>query len=156
MLKEKDHFGIRTKTLHWFICLFIFYCAGCEYIVAFTKVLTMYQIDHTWTPTFHCSTSPPSPDSWNSINKYNFCIYIHVYTLLAPYSSPYPSSHHFPSPQWCQSPQPRKNLFHPSVLWFCRRKNIKDKMRNMKFLLIWDKCNYTGSLLVIFPCIYAL
>jgi hypothetical protein len=25
---------------------------------------------------------PPSPNSWNSFNRYHFCIYIHVYTLF--------------------------------------------------------------------------
>jgi hypothetical protein len=31
----------------YFTYLFIFYCAGWAYIVAFTKVLTVYQICHT-------------------------------------------------------------------------------------------------------------
>jgi hypothetical protein len=31
-----------------FIYLFFFFCAGWRYIVAFTKVLTMCQIYHTW------------------------------------------------------------------------------------------------------------
>jgi hypothetical protein len=30
----------------------------------------------------------------------------------------------------------------------------KEKMKNRSFLLIWDKDCYTGSFLVIFPCIY--
>jgi hypothetical protein len=35
-------------------------------------------------------------------------------------------------------------------LWFCRRKWKKKKMT---FLLVWDKGSYTGSFLMLFPCI---
>jgi hypothetical protein len=40
----------------------------------------------------------PSSDSWNSFNRYHFCMYIHVYTLFAPYSSPYSFPCHLPPP----------------------------------------------------------
>jgi hypothetical protein len=54
--------------------LLFFYCgAGWGYIVAFTKVLAMYQIYHTWIDPLHCSLSSPPSHSWNSFNKYNFC-----------------------------------------------------------------------------------
>jgi hypothetical protein len=56
--------------------------------VAFTKVLTIYQI-HTleFTPPHH---SPLSlSHSWNSFNRSHFSIYIHVYTVFAPYSQSY-------------------------------------------------------------------
>jgi hypothetical protein len=65
-----------------------------------------------------------------------FCIYLHVYTLFGP-----------PSP----APTPKQNLFCPLVLWFCRRKNIKDDKKNKVFLLVWDKDSYTERFLV-FPC----
>jgi hypothetical protein len=39
---------------------------------------------------------------------------------------------------------------------FVEEKNIKDKMRSMRFLLVWDKDSYTGSFLVFFSCIYVL
>jgi hypothetical protein len=32
----------------------------------------------------------------------------------------------------------------------------KDHKRNITFLLVWDKDSYTGSLLVLFPCICVL
>jgi hypothetical protein len=51
---------------------------------------------------------------------------------------------------------PPQDLLHPPVLRFCRRKEIKDKKNNMKFSLVWDKVSYTGSCLVLFPCIYVL
>jgi hypothetical protein len=41
---------------------------------------------------------PPLPDSWNSFNRYHFCIYIHVYTLFPLYSAFYLLSCHLPLP----------------------------------------------------------
>jgi hypothetical protein len=41
---------------------------------------------------------PPPPDSWFSFNRYDFCIYIHVYVLFAPYSSSCPFPYHLPVP----------------------------------------------------------
>jgi hypothetical protein len=112
-------------------CTFFYYCAGYGYIVPFTKVLTMYQIYHTWILPLHCS--PLSPYSWKfpqlSFLHLHTCVYI-VFTMftLLPFSrrlSP-PTGANF-------SPH---NLFCSTVLWFCRRKTIKDKRRNMEFLLI--------------------
>jgi hypothetical protein len=54
------------------------------------------------------------------------------------------------------TPSPCQNLFCPPILWFCGRKNIKDKMRNVAFLLVWDKDSYTGRFLVLFLCMYIL
>jgi hypothetical protein len=34
----------------------------------------------------------PSSFSWKSFNRYNFCTYIHVYTIFAPYSPSYPQA----------------------------------------------------------------
>jgi hypothetical protein len=63
---------------------------------------------------------------------------------------------HPPIPFPAAFPPPTlQNLFHPSVLQFCRRKNIKDKKRNMTFLLVWDKNNYTGNLGVSLCCFHA-
>jgi hypothetical protein len=70
------------------------------------------------------------------------CVYIICTTFILLPLSPTP-----PTPQI---------LFCPPVLWFCRRKNIKDKKRNMAFLLVWDKGSYTRRFLVLFPCIYVL
>jgi hypothetical protein len=35
------------------------------------------------------------------------------------------------------TPLPTQNLFCPPILQFCRRKNIKDKMRNMTHLVYY-------------------
>jgi hypothetical protein len=92
---------------------FYYCCAGWGYIVAFTKVLTLYQannivaftkiltmyeIYHTWIHPFNCSLSSRPPNSWNSFNRYHFCIYIHVYTLFASYSPSYPFPYHLSLP----------------------------------------------------------
>jgi hypothetical protein len=74
------------------ICIshFFLYCfAGWRNIVAFTKVLTMYQIYHTWIHPLHHAPLPPSSHFWNSFNRYHFCICIHVYTFFVP---PFPST----------------------------------------------------------------
>jgi hypothetical protein len=68
-----------------------------------------------------------------------------VYTLFAPYSSSYPFPHH-PSAHTSANPH----------CDFVEVKNVNDKMRNMAFLLVWYKDNYTGSFLVLFPCMYVL
>jgi hypothetical protein len=69
--------------------LYIFYCfAGLGYIVACTKFLQCIKyIILGFTP------SPallylPLPHFWNSFNRYYFCIYLHVYTILAPLKLP--------------------------------------------------------------------
>jgi O-antigen ligase len=54
------------------------------------------------------------------------------------------------------SPASGQNLFHPLVLWFCQRKNIKDIKKNIVFLLVWDKASYTGRFLMLFPCLCVL
>jgi hypothetical protein len=49
-----------------------------------------------------------------------------VFTFLPPF--PNTSSSH-----WCQPFPLEQDLFCPLVLQFCRRKNRKDQMKNMKF-----------------------
>jgi hypothetical protein len=48
-------------------------------------------ITHTWIHPLHHSplSSLPHPDSWNSFNRYHFCIYMHVYTFFVLYSPSY-------------------------------------------------------------------
>jgi hypothetical protein len=72
----------QTQWLNLFVFIFFLYCAVWEYIVAFTKVLTMYQLYHVWIHPFHCSQSSPYPHSWNSYNRYHYCIYMHVVHLF--------------------------------------------------------------------------
>jgi hypothetical protein len=87
-----------TSDYIFFKKFFFFYCcAGWGYIVAFTKVITMYLISHTWIP-----PSTAVLHSCNNFNNYHFCIYIHVYTFFAPYSSSYPCSLPPLSSHWCQ------------------------------------------------------
>jgi hypothetical protein len=42
----------------------------------------------------------PFPHSWNSFNRYHFSIYIHVYTVFAPYSPFHTLSLPPPSSRW--------------------------------------------------------
>jgi hypothetical protein len=51
---------------------------GWGYIVAFTKVFTIYQIFHTWIHPLH--------HSWNYFDIYHFSIYIYVDTVFVPYT----------------------------------------------------------------------
>jgi hypothetical protein len=94
----------------------------------------------------------PSPDSWNSFNRYHFCIYIRVYTLFPLYSSSYPFPWHFPHSPSC--PLGRICSVYSALLFSnCVEEKTKDKMRNMTFLLVWNKDSYTRSFLVLFPWI---
>jgi hypothetical protein len=119
---------------------------------------------YTWIVHLCCCPSSPLP-SWNSFNRYHFCIYIYVYILFAPYSYSYPFPCHLLLTTGANMPSTGANphrtfflqkMFCYPVLWFCRRKKIKDNKENMTFLLVWDKDRYTRSILVLFPCIYVL
>jgi hypothetical protein len=111
----------------------------------------MCQIYHNWIHHLYCSPlSYPTPNSWNSFNRYHFSIYIHVYILIALYSSYYPFPHQLPPPTWATPPHRTSS----ALLQLCRRKNIKDKKRNTMFVLVFDKESYTGSFFVSFPCIH--
>jgi hypothetical protein len=55
-------FLLSSIYLFIFASFFLFCCDGCGYIVAFTKVLTMYQLFHTWIhPFLHSGVSPTPP-----------------------------------------------------------------------------------------------
>jgi hypothetical protein len=59
-------------------------CAEWGYIMAFTKVLTMYQIYRIWIHRLHSSYLSSCPlNSWDSFNTYHFFICICVYTYFA-------------------------------------------------------------------------
>jgi hypothetical protein len=86
---------------------FFFFSLLCwvGYIVAFTKVLGMYQLSHNWIHLFTAPLYPFSPDSCNSFNRYHYYIYMHVYTFFGLYSLSYflfPP----PSPSPCTGPVP--------------------------------------------------
>jgi hypothetical protein len=65
--------GLRWK-FYSFFSSFIVMLEG--YIVAFTKVLTIYQIYHTSINCLHHSPLSTNPHSWNSFNRYNFSTYL--------------------------------------------------------------------------------
>jgi hypothetical protein len=58
-----------------------------------------------------------------------------------------------PHSHWCPHTQ---KLFCPPVLKFYRKKPIKNRKRNMTFLLVLDKDSYTRRFLVLFPYVYEL
>jgi hypothetical protein len=135
---------------------FYYCCAGWRYTVVFIKVLTMYQIYHTWIHSLPYSLSSSIPSPWTVSSGIIFAfayMCIHYLHHIHP-PTPFPSLPPPPSQQ-CQHP-PRQNLFCQSVLRFCRIKNIKDKEKNMAFLLVWDTESYTEKFFVLFPCIYVL
>jgi hypothetical protein len=52
-----------------YFTFYFYFCAGWGYIVAFTEVLTKYQIQHTWIHPLHHSLFPPPSHSWNSFSN---------------------------------------------------------------------------------------
>jgi hypothetical protein len=82
----------------------------------------------------------PSPDSWNSFNRYHFYVHLHVYTFFAPYSSSsfcqcylplplVPTAHlSMPTPTSRQKPVPPSCSL---ILW--KKKNMKDKRETWCF-----------------------
>jgi hypothetical protein len=73
---------------------------------------------------------PHSPDSSTGIIFGFTYMYIHYLLHIHP---PTPFLDTSLLPLVSTAPLAPQNLFCPLVLWFCRRKNIKDKMRNMTF-----------------------
>jgi hypothetical protein len=63
---------------------------------------------------------PPSPHSWNSVNRSHFSIYIHVYRIFLPYSpfNPFP---YFLSPPTGTHP-PDRNCFAFLISVFVKKK----------------------------------
>jgi hypothetical protein len=91
-----------------FFPLFLLPCWG--YIVTFIKVLTIYQIYHTWICPLHHSPLSPQPHSWNSFKRSHFSIYTHVYTVFALYSCSHTLSPHPPPPTGTTPPTDRMKL----------------------------------------------
>jgi hypothetical protein len=72
-------------------------------------------------------------------------IYFIIFTLFGlPF---YPPLTLFPHSQ-----ASRENPFHPLVLQFCWRENIRDNKKDIAFLLVWDNDSYTERFLALFPC----
>jgi hypothetical protein len=91
-------FFLQTPQFYIFLSFFLNYCAVWVCIVAFTKVLMIYQIHHSWILPLQHYPSSPSLHYWNSYNRYHFSIYIHVYTVFALYSLFYDFPHLFSFP----------------------------------------------------------
>jgi hypothetical protein len=70
-------------------------------MVAFVKVLIMYQINLLEFTPLLMLLYPPSLQSWDSFNRSHFSISIHVYTVFAPYSPSHTFSPHPPFPSHC-------------------------------------------------------
>jgi hypothetical protein len=103
------------------------------YIVAFTKakVLTMYQICHTWPPLR--LSFIPSPNSWNSFNEYHFlhfCMCIHylhhiqIFILLPP-------SPHLPPYSGATPPISRR--------WYSHMKDLLSTLERCHSLILKDE-----------------
>jgi hypothetical protein len=99
-----------------------FNCAEWGYIVAFTKVLTIYQIYHTWIHPFHLSPPIPRVVSTDTIFSFTHMCTQYVHHIHPP--SPFP--HLFPLPL-VSLPAPPQDLFHPLLLQFCIWKKKKKK-----------------------------
>jgi hypothetical protein len=74
---------------------------------------------------------------FNFILSFLTCVYI-VWATFPP---------HIPS-----TPGSRQDLFHPLVLSFCWRENMRDNKKDITFWLLWDKDIYTERFLVFLPC----
>jgi hypothetical protein len=125
------------------LILFLYCCTVCGYIIAFTKVLSMYQIYHNWIPPLHCCPSSLLPwflEQFQHVWFFNLhtCAYVvcTIFILL-------PLSH-------LPLPHPWQNPFYPPVLQFCRRKNTIGKTRNMTFCLFKMKIVTPGVSLCCF------
>jgi hypothetical protein len=85
-----------------YLCLLLLCCMGvyCSIYKGSYNVSNISYLNSSR----HCSPSSSLPDSWNYFNRYHFCIYIHVYTLFAPYSSSYPFPCHLCPTTCAKSP----------------------------------------------------
>jgi hypothetical protein len=122
LLKQVQDYGESSDSTHWecverrvvllllhyyyyyYYYILVFYCVGSGYIVAFTNLM-IYQIYHSWIHPLHCSPLSSLPHSRISFIRSHFFIYIHVYTVFAPYS---PSHTVSPPPPPSHRYQPRR------------------------------------------------
>jgi hypothetical protein len=108
------------KRLFLMVFLFFYYCcAEWGYIVAFIKVLTMYQIYHTWIHPLHRSPLLPSPPIPGTVSTGIIFAFTDMCTCFLHHSHPpFPTT----SPLPLMSTSPKQDMFHPPILLFCRRK----------------------------------
>jgi hypothetical protein len=77
------------KNMKLFFFLLLLYWVGL-YCSIYKGSFNVSNLSHFNSSPLHCSPYLPSPDSWNSFNRYHFCIHINVYTLFALYLPSYP------------------------------------------------------------------
>jgi hypothetical protein len=98
----------------WYIIFIIVLDGG--YIVAFTKVLTIYQIYPTWIHCLHHSPLFPSPSIPVIVStEIIFSIYIHVYIVFALYLPFHVLS--LPPPPTTDNNPPKQYLLCPPVFY---------------------------------------
>jgi hypothetical protein len=90
------HSGLKNVSLLWHNSFFFSFIVvmGEGYIVAFTQVLTMYQLYPTWIHLLYILLPLCFQDSWRSFNRYHFCIYltcIHIFRTIFTLLPPFPS-----------------------------------------------------------------
>jgi hypothetical protein len=122
-----------VKEFQLYLFFLLYCCDRWGHIVALTQVLMMYQIYHTWIHLHNHSPSSSSPDSWSTFSRYHFRIYLHLYTFYCTIFTllpPFPQHLLLPTGV---SPTTEQDLFHPPVLWFCKRKNRNDRTKTMTF-----------------------
>jgi hypothetical protein len=97
--KYRDSRGRTRKVMKkFFVYIFLFLLLCLGYIAAFTKVLTIYQIYHTWIcPLHHFPLSPPL-HSWNSFNRSHFSLTFMCTQQLHCTHPPTPFPHFLPYP----------------------------------------------------------
>jgi hypothetical protein len=111
----------KAKVVFFFNC-----CDGWEYIVTFTKVLTIYQIYHNWTHLHHHS-SLSSSHSWNSFNRSHFSFTFMCTQYLHHIHLPSPFPHLLPLPS-VPTPPPQAGPILPSFSLILYKKKKKKKL----------------------------
>jgi hypothetical protein len=138
---QQRNFWVRSiginRQFFLFLLFFLHCCDGWGYIVAFTKVLTMYQIYHTWIHPFYSSPlSPPIPGIVST--GINFAFMDMCTHILHHIDPPTYFLYHHPLPLVPAYPYPCEGLVHPPVLKFCRRKKIKDINKKTTHFLLFE------------------
>jgi hypothetical protein len=138
----------------YFLCyvFFSFCCAGWGYIVAVTKVLTVYWLCHTGIHSFHCSPLLSPPWFMEQFQQVFFHLHACVYTFctIITLLPAFPVTSSLPL---IANLHPWARLFCPPVLRFGRKK-IK---RNTWHLCYFEiKIATEGGFLVIFPHTFVL
>jgi hypothetical protein len=104
---------------HFFLNNFLYCCAGWGYIVAFTKVLKIYQIYHIWIHPLHYSPLPSPPAIPGIVQTGIIFPFIYMCTQYLKHIQPPTPFPHRPTPTGTNTP--RQDLFCSPSLWFYTR-----------------------------------